>query len=177
MRALVLLSLMATPAFAAGNVTGDPAVFSDIGAGIVCASGNRTRQPAPDTRAGFIELTEGPFSLGLATGRIPALPGLGFGVVASVAEAGGVEGVTVIVTHPPMGADRTMRETWADDYLPGDAVVNFFSFDLPEERVPGIWTIEAQKDGRMLYSARFEVVDPAAMPNFINPCEEPPPVS
>lgn len=177
MRCLVLLSLMATPAGAAGNVTADPAVFALVDAGVVCATGDRRRKDAPGTRSGFVELVEGPFSIGLSAQRIPALPGLGFGVVATASEATPPQVMRVTVTHPPMGADGTERETWLADVSPGGSLVNFFRFDLQEERVPGVWTIEAQGQQGTLYSARFEVVDPAAMPDFVDPCLEPPPVS
>jgi len=177
MRALVLLSLIATPALAAGDITGDPVMFTALDAGIICAAGDRRREAAPDTRAGFIELLEGSSTLGLSARRIPALPGLAFGVAATMVETAEAQGVTLIVTHPPMGTDGTTRETWQSDFPPGGSVVNFFSFDLPEERVTGPWTMEARFEGRLLYVARFEVLDPAAMPDFVNPCIEPPPIS
>ena len=177
MRALVLLSLIATPALAAGDITGDPAMFLTLDAGIICKEGDRRREAAPDTRSGFIEVIDGPSTLGQSARRIPAVPGLGFGVVAQMHETAEAQGVTLVVTHPPMGADGTVRESWQSDFLPGEAIVNFFSFDLAEERVTGPWTMEALHQGRLLYSAQFEVVDPAAMPNFVSPCEEPPRVS
>lgn len=153
------------------------AVFANIDAGIVCAAEASRREPAPDTRTGFIDLVEGDITLGLSGGRIPALPGLAFGVVTRVADGGGAPGATVVVVHPPMGADRTERESWTTDFVAGDATANFFRFDYPEERVPGPWTMQAELDGRVLYTARFEVVDPALMPNFVNPCEMPPQLS
>ena len=177
MRALVLLSLIGTPAFAAGDITGDPAMFTTLDAGIICKEGDRRREAAPDTRSGYIEVLEGPSRLGLSARRIPAVPGLGFGVVARMSETEEALGVTLVVTHPPMGAEGTVRESWQSDFLPGESIVNFFSFDLPEERVTGPWTMEALYQGRVLYTARFEVVDPAAMPDFVSPCREPPPIS
>lgn len=177
MRVLILLSVIGTPALAAGDITGDPAMFTALDAGIICTAGNRTREAAPDTRSGYIELLDGTSTLGLSARRIPAVPGLAFGVIAEMSETDEAQGATVIVTHPPMGEDRTERETWQSDFLAGDTVMNFFSFDLPEERVTGRWTIEARFEGRTLFSARFEVVDPAVMPDFVSPCIEPPPIS
>jgi hypothetical protein len=178
MRHLVLLTLLAaTPALAAGDVTGDGSVFAEIRAGIICASGESRREPAPDTRAGFIELLDGEITVGLDARRIPALPGLSFGVVARVADTAMPDTVTVVITHPPMGADGSVRETWQSQVFPGDVAANFFTFDVPEERVPGLWVMQAEQEGRVIYTARFEVMDPAAMPGFVDPCEGAPPIS
>ncbi len=177
MRALAPLLFLVSPAFADTHVTGDMGFFSEIDAGVICAAEASNREPAPGTRTGFIDLVEGEITLGLATPRIPAIPGLAFGVVATIAEGGGADGVTILVTHPPMGADGTARESWQSDFVPGNRTANFFRFDYPEERAPGPWTLQAELDGRVLYSARFEVVDPATMPYFVSPCEMPPQLS
>lgn len=176
MRSLAPLMFLAAPALAAGNVTADMSMFDRIGSGVLCAAEPTSREPAPGTRLGFIDLVEGEITLGLPAQRIPALPGLAFGVQAMVGSAGAT-GVTIIVTHPPMGADGTVRETWETDFTPGNSTANFFRFDYPEERVPGDWTLQAELDGRVLYTARFQVVDPMLMPNFVNPCEMPPQLS
>lgn len=177
MRRLAPLLLLATPACADGHLTADPAAFAWIGAGILCAAETSTRQAAPDTRLGFIDLVEGEITLGRDTAVIPALPGLAFGVLATVAEGAGRFGVTIVVTHPPTGPEGTMRESWTTDFVAGDSTANFFRFDLPEERVPGDWTLQAEQEGQVLYTARFRVVDPASLPGFTDPCPGPAPVS
>jgi hypothetical protein len=176
MRALFPLLFLAAPAFAAGDVTADMTVFAKIGAGVLCAAEASSQQEAPGTRLGFIDLVEGEITLGLPATHIPAIPGLAFGVHAMVGETG-ASGVTITVTHPPMGTDGTTVETWVSDFAPGDTTANFFRFDYPEERVPGTWTLQAELDGKVLYLARFQVVDPALMPNFVSPCELPPQLS
>lgn len=177
MRILAPFLLVATPALADSHLTADPASFSWIGAGVLCAAESSTREAAPDTRLGFIDLVEGEITLGLDTATIPAIPGLSFGVVADVAEGAGRFGVTIVVTHPPMGTDGTVRESWVTDFVSGESTANFFRFDLPEERVPGDWTLQAEQDGQVFYTARFRVVDPASLPGFSDPCPGPVPVS
>jgi hypothetical protein len=178
MRGIALfLPVLPSAALATADLAADPAVFDRIDAGIICAPAPSGREPAPGTRIGFIDLVDGEITLGQATPRIPALPGLAFGVVARVAEHAGAADVTITVTHPPMGADGIMRETWQTDLMPGGPTANFFRFDYPEERVPGDWTLQAEQDGRVLYAARFQVVDPRLMPGFVDPCAVPPQLS
>lgn len=177
MRAVAPLLFLASSALADSHVTGDMSVYAAIEAGIVCAAEASSREAAPDTRTGFIDLVEGEITLGLATARVPALPGLAFGVVAQVADNGEVRGATIIVIHPPIGAEGTVRESWRSDLVPGNRTANFFRFDYPEEQAPGPWTLQAELDGKVLYTARFEVVDPALMADFVNPCEMPPQLS
>ena len=180
MRMLVLsltVAALAQGALADADVTGDPGVFSRIEAGIVCAAENGRREPAPGTRLGYVYMVGGDLTLGLSTRRVPALPGLSFGVLATAAEGNEALGVTIIVTHPPMGAEGSTRDTWESNFFAGSPTASFFRFEYPEERVPGEWTIQAVAGDRVLYSARFEVVHPAAMPDFVDPCQKQPQVS
>ena len=180
MRMLALslaVAAVAGPAHAQADVTADPGSFTRIEAGILCVDRTGRREPAPGTRLGYVHVVEGEIVLGLAARRIPAIPGLSFGVLATVAEAGQMVGATIIVTHPPMGTDGSTRDTWAGGFVTGSPTASFFRFEYPEELVPGDWTLQAVVGDRVLYTARFQVVAPAAMPSFVNPCEQPPPVS
>jgi hypothetical protein len=171
------LAALAGPALAQADVTADPGSFTRIEAGILCVDGQGHHEPAPDTRLGYVNIVDGDIVLGLAARRVPAIPGLAFGVVAMVAESGGTAGVSIIVTHPPMGNEGSTRDVWQNDFVTGAQTASFFRFEFPEEQVPGEWTIQAVSDSRVFYTARFQVVDPAAMPGFVNPCREPPPIS
>ena len=178
-RALLVLSVatLAYPAVAPAEVTADPAFFTEAAAGMVCVSGPSTTEAAPGTRLGYIDNVQGDIVMGLATDRIPAIPGLSFGVLSQVADTAGATGVTMIVTHPPMGPEGSTRDTWQRDFFGGSPNASFFQFDFPEELVTGDWTMQAVLGDRVLYSARFTVVNPAALPGFVNPCREPPPIS
>lgn len=176
---ILILAALVTghPALAQSDVTGDQAFFARLQAGILCVDGISRQEPAPDTRLGFVKLVDGQITLGLATQQVPAIPGLAFGVVAHVADTAGQAGVSIVVTHPPMGADGSTRDIWQNDFLPGEQSASFFRFEYPEELVTGDWTIRAETGNRVFYTARFQVVDPGAMPGFINPCLEPPAIS
>lgn len=177
MRVLVPLLFVAAPCLAEDDLSADMTVFRSIDAGVLCAAEATGREPAPGTRLGFIDLVEGEITLGLRTRRIPALSGLAFGVVAELAEGTDAADVRIIVTHPAMGSDGTVRETWQTDFQGAGTTANFFRFDYPEEQVPGEWTMQALRDGKPLYTARFEVVEPSRMPGFQDPCRGPVPVS
>ena len=140
-------------------------------------AGTGRHEPAPGTRLGYVNLVDGEIMVGLATGRVPAIPGLAFGVLATVADAGAAAGVTIIVTHPPMGTEGSTRDIWTSDFFAGSPTASFFRFEYPDELVPGDWTLQAVAGDRVLYTARFQVVVPAAMPHFANPCQEPPQIS
>jgi hypothetical protein len=176
MRALALTALLLPLPALAEPGTHDPAVFASFAAGIVCAEAPFRQDPAPDTITGFVSIVEGGTSVGLATTIVPALPGLAFGIVARHGDTRR-DGVTVTVTHPPMGPEGVTVETWSADFGAGAEIANFFSFDEDYERVPGPWRMEASHDGQMLYAVDFTVIGPAAWPDFRNPCEEPPPIS
>ena len=85
--------------------------------------------------------------------------------------------MTIIVTHPPMGPEGSTRDTWEGNFFAGSPTASFFRFEYREEQVPGDWTIQAVAGDRVLYTARFEVVDPVEMPDFADPCAAPPEIS
>ncbi len=180
MRILALIPIVAAlagPVRAEADLTAEPGAFDRIEAGIICAPEDGRREAAPDTRLGYVNLVDGDITMGLAARRIPAMDGLAFGVLVTLADAVGTQEVTIIVTHPPMGPGGSTRDVWQSNLSGGRQSANFFRFEYPEERVPGAWTISAMADERVLYTAKFEVVDPAAMPAFISPCEQPPQLS
>ncbi len=177
MRLALAICLFPLAAQAGPNIVADPALFVTLGAGIICADPPSEHQPAPDTISGFVDLVDGTVYLGRPAFRVPALPDLAFGVAGQVAPLSGAQGVTIHVTHPPMAPSGVTSQSWVSDFLPDSTTANFFRFDLPEERVPGLWTMQATLDGQVLYEASFEVVDPARLPGFTDPCAPPPPIS
>jgi len=148
----------------------DPALLDAFGFGLICADESGVREPAPGTIAGYIDIYAGDPWIARPTQLVPAVQGLAFGVIAQ-AGAGMPEGaVTVRMTHPPMAPSGQSVETWESGFGTGVASANFFRFDIPEERVPGLWTMESFVDGRPVYRVTFEVVDPALLPDFVDPC-------
>ncbi|WP_372837190.1 DUF3859 domain-containing protein [Puniceibacterium confluentis] len=49
--------------------------------------------------------------------------------------------------------------------------MNAYTFDLPEELVPGTWTFTASQNGRELYRAQFTVVPSSQAPQIASGCE------
>ncbi len=174
LRHVLLAGLLAAPA-AAAPPTHDAALLDRIDWGIICAGRSGRQEVAPDTMLGFIDLYEGEAGVGLRTQTLPALPELAFGVVAWAVTD--LDDVTITVTHPPMAPAGTTRQSWVATFAAGQGAANFFRFDLPEERVPGLWRFVATQGDRIVYEASFEVVDPALMPAFTDPCPGPVPVS
>lgn len=174
MRAAALTVLLACPAVAQDGPAWDRTLLERIDWGIVCAEDSGQREPAPETISGFIDIYAGEPWIGLRTRRVPALHGLSFGVIAW---GRGVEGVTITVTHPPMQPSGTTRQSWPAAFAAGEGAANFFTFDIPEEEVPGLWRFTAVKDGTVVYETAFEVVPPAALPDFVDPCPGPAPIS
>ncbi len=145
--------------------------------GIICAAPPVDTSVQPDTILGFIDQYPGEATIGLRTTRLPALPGLGFGVIARSRQPAGIDGVRITVEHPPIAPLATTRQSWAARIPPEAGAANFYRFDTPEERVPGRWRLTADLDGRILYDVTFEIVDPALMPGFTDPCPGPVPLS
>lgn len=176
MRAAALTLLLACPAAAQDGPPWDRTLLERIDWGIVCADDSGQREPAPDTISGYIDIYAGEPWIGLRTRKVPALNGLSFGVIGWGA-GGGVDGVTITVTHPPMQPSGATRQSWPAAFATGEGAANFFTFDIPEEEVPGAWRFVARRDGVVVYDVGFEVVHPAALPDFVDPCPGPAPIS
>ncbi|MCX7889654.1 MAG: DUF3859 domain-containing protein [Rhodobacteraceae bacterium] len=167
---LLVLAGAASCAAAQDGAWHDPALLDRFGYGIICAEESGERAAAPGTIAGYIDIYAGRPWIARPTLRVPALPGLAFGVLARASDAMPEGEVTVTMTHPPMAPSGQSVESWSSAFSRDEAGANFFRFDIPEERVPGRWTMEAFVDGRAVYRVTFDVVDPGALPGFINPC-------
>lgn len=163
------LFLACSPALAGaepGDVVADVIGYFD--AGIICSPEPLSTLPAPDTLAGTVNIIEGipPF---VSTSRIvPGLVGVGFGVVRSVISPDPFE-VTVIVRHPPMGADGVIEQSYST-LIGQDPGVSLYDFEYPHEIVPGAWSIAATDGEQLLFEAHFTVVPPAKVPELAAIC-------
>ena len=138
--------------------------------GVICAPETVGTAPAPGTVAGTTNIiaTDPPF---VSTGnRVPAVLGIGFGVKAKVGDPAGIDEVLVTITHPPMGRDGAEVQTFASRISGIDPSLTFYQFDYTYELVTGPWTIRAEKDGRVIYKAAFQVLPPQMVPELAAIC-------
>ena len=125
--------------------------------------------PAPGTATGTINIVEPPAEFILETQRIPAVPGVGFGILIELHE-GVSHAATILVTHPPFPSTGITRETWISD-LDSAVSLNGFTFEHRYELQPGIWSFTAVGgDGDPIYAIAFDIVNPAEAPELAGIC-------
>ncbi|MEO8242533.1 MAG: hypothetical protein ABI832_09470 [bacterium] len=122
------------------------------------------RVDAPETRLGYIITSDiGPMFRG-AGQVVPAALGLSFGV--EVVMAREVPRMRLELTRP----DLAPPDVWYDDFPAGMPVTEFFSFDFPEEQVPGVWLFEGWDGDERLFRVEFSVLPEAALPDEVARC-------
>jgi len=144
----------------------DVARFS---AGIYCPDAPVRKDPAPGTASGTINIVEPPAEFTVETQRIPAVPGVGFGILIELV-LGVSHEATILVTHPPFPDTGITRETWISE-LDSSVSLNGFTFEHLYELQPGIWSFTAVgDDGEPIYAIAFDVVDPTEAPELAGIC-------
>ncbi|MEP3345853.1 MAG: DUF3859 domain-containing protein [Litoreibacter sp.] len=154
----------------APEVLFDDTLFSSIDYGIVCPSGTAKRLPAPDTHLGFITQRDRTQQIEHTTQIIPLSKGIGFGVDAKLPTGVSIHDVEITVLHPPYHGTDVSDERWRSDLRARRSNLNFFLFEFPFEMVPGDWTMQANYQGKMLYSVSFKVVPPSQVTNLSSYC-------
>ncbi len=138
-------------------------------AGIFCAPETVGTSVAPDTVAGTTHVVEVTPEFLSNSRQVPAVIGIGFGVLAK-AKRENLFDVTMVVTHPPMGPEGVTRQSFLTA-IPADAPsMTYYQFDRESELLPGQWTLEALYEGETVYRARFMVVPPEALPALASAC-------
>ena len=126
--------------------------------------------PAPDTAAEQVDLLPSTPDIRWVTHRVPALPGISFGVRTKTKGARRYEPVLIELMHPPFVGSGLTRQSYIT-VLGGDgASINAYSFDTVEELVEGAWTFRALHNGQVLYEVRFQVVAPELAPDIGRDC-------
>ena len=134
--------------------------------GYFCALEPVDEGVAEGTISGTVAYVEGPPPFISRGSLVPARIGVGFGVhVRVLPEYEGM--VTVHVEHPPMGPDGVTRQVWVTDLSADEQEYLGYSFDHSYELVTGPWRMTATANGRVIYDASFEVLDPALMPPVV----------
>lgn len=166
--ALVLALLLPAPLLAQSVDQLSPRMAS-FRAGVFCAPKVISTTPAPDTIAGVTNVIEDvpPF---VSAGRnVPAVLGMGFGVLAGAKQQLLLD-VLVVVTHPPMGEAGVTRQSYYTDITNIGQSMTLYQFDYDYELVEGPWTITATQGDEILFRAGFIVVPPAMVPELAGVC-------
>ena len=168
-RLLLAVSLCTAPIAARADALAS-ALIASVEAGIICPPSDMGSAPAPDTLAGTTHiLTEEPPFAAAGT-RVPAVLGLGFGIKSQSTDPTGIVGVTMVVTHPPMGASGATTQRFQTSISGQAPSLTFYQFDHKYELVLGTWTMTAFAGEEALFSVSFDVVDPRQLPELASVC-------
>ena len=158
------------------------AVFADVGpdmrgalidvhhAGIICAPPTSGIAPAPDTVAGTTHLIDVEPAFISLNRRVPAVLGIAFGVKAQSSVIGGLDDVTMTVTHPAMGTFGATSQSYQTAISGTYPSLTFYQFDFDYELLTGIWQMQASRGSQILYRTTFEVVPPAQVLELASVC-------
>ncbi len=159
------MCLLALALCAASGATAAPRTpgAAEFEYGYFCAMEPVDEGVAEGTISGTVSFVEGPPPFLNLGSLVPGQLGVGFGVHVRVRPE--YEGmVTVLVEHPPMGPEGVTRQVWVTDLSSAEQEYLGYSFDEPYEVVKGQWIMSATANGRVIYEASFEVLDPVLMP-------------
>lgn len=173
MRMMLYLSLALLLPVSGTAQTGADTVspsIATLSAGVVCGPPVVGTSPAPDTIAGSTHIVAEAPPFIAEIRQVPAVLGIGFGVKAQASDPGGLSGVTMTVTHPPMGDTGVTQQSYVT-WISGDGPsMTFYQFAEEFERVTGTWTFTAQYLGEDLYTVNSDVVPPGALPQLAAAC-------
>jgi hypothetical protein len=142
----------------------------EIEQGIFCSVPTRGSAVAPGTVAGRIELFETVPDFQWAGTRVPAVPGLSFGVKSRARDARLYLNVIMTLRHPRFERSGAETQSYITALGGEDASINAYTFDTAEELALGSWTFTARAEGKTLFEARFEVVPPEEEPVIAASC-------
>ena len=166
---LTLFILAFWPFAAVANVESSPLVVY-VESGVACQAERIGSVPAPNSVAGESYLITGDVQFISHEHMVPAVIGVSMGLKVTVSVPGGLDGVLLSVTHPPMGPQQVRRQTFVGSISDGAASQRFYSFDYDYELLPGTWTLEAKHGKELIYRATFEVVPPEVLPDLASAC-------
>jgi hypothetical protein len=147
-------------------------LIGHIESGITCAPRIDGTADAADTVAGSVNVIRSPLDFVSAGPVVPAALGIGLGVKAQLADPFVTMGVTIVVTHPPMGSDGITRQSWQTSINGFEPLLNSYRFEQDAELLTGAWTITAMAGGTMLYHVSFDVVAPETVPQLTALCTD-----
>lgn len=125
---------------------------------------------APEAHGEKIELLPNVPAIRWPGTRVPALPGVSFGVRSITASANPLSPVLIELFHPPFTASGRTEQRYVTSLGGEEPSINAYSFDSLEELVTGTWTFRAWHDGVLLYEVPFDVVPPEYAPGIGRDC-------
>lgn len=166
------LCVSAAFAFADATISSVPVSpdISVIEAGIICPPETVGSSPAPDTIAGTTHIIDEEPPFVSTTRVVPAVLDIGFGVKAQTPIEGGINQITMVVTHPAMGDTGAESQSFLTRISDVEPSLTFYQFDYSYELLPGPWTMTAMRDDEVLYQVDFEVVPPDVVPELAGAC-------
>lgn len=163
-----LLLLLPAPLWAEPAAEHDPRL--SIAFGAFCQVRSIGAVDAPDTAAEKIELLPNAPAIEWLTDRVPALPGVSFGVRSLAPDGTEFYPVLIELTHPPFHGSGITRQTYITELGGADPSINAYSFDTLQELVTGTWTFRAWHNGALLYRVTFEVLPAHLLPDVGRGC-------
>lgn len=167
MRFIIPLLLLGTP-LVAQDKTG-PAIAT-LETGVICPPESTGTRPAPNTVAGVTNVVSETPPFVSTVNKVPAVMGIGFGAKAMSETAFGIDGVTMTITHPPMGPEKATQQSFQTSISGTDTSITFYQFDYDYELLPGTWTMTATVGDEVLYTTSFQVVPPQQVPELAAIC-------
>ncbi|WP_342077906.1 DUF3859 domain-containing protein [Yoonia sp. SS1-5] len=165
-----LTIFLVLPAALLAQGEGQSERIASLQAGIICPPETVGSAPAPGTLAGTTHIIDADPPFVSTERRVPAVLGIGFGIKATAADAAGIDNVTMVVTHPPMGKTQAQVQSFGTAVSGVSTSLTFYQFDYAYELVYGTWEMAAIKDDQTLYRVRFEVVPPQQVPELAAIC-------
>lgn len=167
--ALLLLTSLPLPVIA-DELPGarDPRISVAFGA--FCQVASVDSVAAPDAHGEKIELLPNVPVIRWPGTRVPALPGVSFGVRSITASGEVLSPVLIELFHPPFTASGRTEQRYVTTLGGAEPSINAYSFDSLEELVTGTWTLRAWHDGVLLYDVPFDVVPPEFAPGIGRDC-------
>ncbi len=148
-----------------GGIVTDPQIAA-LDFGVYCAPKPQDVAEAPGTVMGEVYIYDDTPDFRWRSREVPAVLGIGFGVLVTLADTGAPGPITHVTLHPAFAGNGAKQQTWVSQLAADRANFRGYRFDEPYELAVGTWTLEGWRDDTMLYSITFEVVPPSARPDI-----------
>lgn len=162
-------ALLTCIGLAAGAAGAAPAL-TDMQVGVLCTPRIDDYVPAPETTAGFTNVSSENLNIRWAQTIVPASLGISFGLRARAMDQ--PLAARVRVTHPGFAGSDRDQEIWDANLYPDSESAVFFSFVFDYEVVPGDWRLDLidQTSGAVIFSQDFTVVPATELPHIVHEC-------
>lgn len=162
---LIALSLGSGPLLAKPAAMVFAADITPVDVGVFCAPMVARTETAPGTKRGFVRYVDRDPTIEFHQQEVPAALGVAFGLLFKTNRD--IDEARMETWKP--GA--TSPEIWFTDITAGASRYRGFTFEYPDELIPGPWRLEAWEGEHLLYRVEFEVVAADALPGMTAACQ------